>query len=181
MQQRKKIVLSTVLNRRFSTWKFLLEIFILMNVQKIFICPFALSNKTHISMLRLQSKEWSGALSSFNYNIGFDGKNLTDDFEYNVFGYKIDDLSEKLEIKDPHHIKIDVDGIEHFILEGGPSLLTKVKSVHIEINDDFYDQSEKCKKILMDSGLTLNNKEHSDLIEKSEFRSVYNQTWCRKS
>ncbi len=148
---------------------------------QIHICPFALSDQNQQSILKLQSKEWGGALSSFNYNIGFDGKELKELFSHNVFGFKIDDLPKKFGLPLPDHIKIDVDGIEHFILRGATALLSKVQSVHIEINDDFYAQSNECNNLLASAGLTLEKKQHSSLIETSEFGSVYNQTWHRKS
>ena len=111
-------------------------------INQIFICPFAVSDKNHLSMLKLQSKDWSGALSSFDHDFGFDGKKIVESFEYNVFGFKIDDIYEKLGLENPDHIKIDVDGIEHIILSGADNLLSKVKSVHVEINDDFIEQAK---------------------------------------
>tara|TARA_B100000989_G_C19362150_1_gene393741 strand:- start:321 stop:551 length:231 start_codon:yes stop_codon:yes gene_type:complete len=45
----------------------------------------------------------------------------------------------------PDYIKIDVDGIEHLIIEGGDKFLInkKVKSLSIELNQDFKEQYEK--------------------------------------
>ena len=41
------------------------------------------------------------------------------------------------EIPLPDYIKIDVDGIEHYILKGSEKVINNAKSVLIEINDDF--------------------------------------------
>ena len=45
----------------------------------------------------------------------------------------------------PNYIKIDVDGIEHLILEGAGNYLKskKIKSLSIEINENFYSQFNK--------------------------------------
>ena len=46
----------------------------------------------------------------------------------------------------PNFIKIDVDGIEHLILEGGNQILKKTKSILVEIDDSFTLQVENTKK-----------------------------------
>ena len=49
----------------------------------------------------------------------------------------------------PDYIKIDVDGIEHLILEGGKETLKnkKIKSILIEINENFEDQKNRLIKL----------------------------------
>ena len=78
---------------------------------------------------------------------------------------------------------MDVDGIEHIILEGGKRVLGGVKGVLIEINDDFIEQEQKSKELLKKAGLTLNQKLHSELIENSTtgFSNTYNQIWIREN
>ena len=78
-----------------------------------------------------------------------------------------------LHIPQPNYIKIDVDGIEHFILRGGADLLKNVESVLVEIDDDFISQSEETKAILLKAGFSLFKK--CDLGVKNSF----NQWWLR--
>ena len=59
----------------------------------------------------------------------------------------IDDLVKIFNIKKPDYLKIDVDGIEHLILQGGKETLSNSKSILIEITDSFIDQSSICYKI----------------------------------
>ena len=82
-----------------------------------------------------------------------------------------------LKLPQPDYIKIDVDGIEHLILEGGNQILRKTKSVLVEIDENFTLQMENTKKYLTQAGLKLSEKRHSNLIEKSKFKSVFNQIW----
>ena len=82
-------------------------------------------------------------------------------------------------MKRPDYIKMDVDGIEHLILEGGNQILKKTKSILVEVDESFITQVERTKKYLTEAGLKLIEKKHSDLIEKSKFKSVFNQIWER--
>ena len=76
----------------------------------------------------------------------------------------------------------DVDGLEHFILENGPDVLSKTQGILVEINDDFTEQAEKSKEALEGAGLTFVEKRHSIMIENSTsgFKRTFNQIWVRK-
>jgi len=77
---------------------------------------------------------------------------------------------------------MDVDGIEHIILEGGQNILKSIKGILIEINDDFVEQSNKSKFYLENAGLVLDKKLHAEMFENSNsgFANTYNQIWIRK-
>mgnify|MGYP001991772396 CR=1 FL=1 len=80
--------------------------------------------------------------------------------------------------KAPSLIKIDVDGIEHLILRGAKNTLENdsLKSIFIEVNDDFEEQSVGVKRLLESAGFTLKEKRQSDMIKGSpKFGSIYNQ------
>ena len=64
------------------------------------------------------------------------GQEFTPEESYEVETYKIDTLAAKLGV--PNYIKIDVDGIEWKILQGGIATLASVdvKSVLVEVNKD---------------------------------------------
>ena len=80
----------------------------------------------------------------------------------------------------PDYVKMDVDGIEHYILNGGSSTLSKIQGILIEINDDFIEQSDQSRKLLEASGLSLIDKRHAEMFEGTKFQNVYNQIWERK-
>ena len=85
----------------------------------------------------------------------------------------MNDAVSLLEIPVPKFLKIDVDGIEHFILRGGADVLNKVESVLVEINDDFTAQAEETAQHLKNAGLSLYRK--CDLGTGNQ----YNQWWIR--
>jgi len=155
----------------------------LNNLQdKITIFPLALSNKLNANRMRLTTVEWGGALSSFGEKIGWDGKQINDIFSYSTYGCSLDQGNIIFNLQKPDFIKMDVDGIEHIILEGGQNILKSIKGILIEINDDFVEQSNKSKFYLENAGLVLDKKLHAEMFENSNsgFANTYNQIWIRK-
>jgi FkbM family methyltransferase len=140
---------------------------------KITIVPIPLSNFTNTNTFQMTSTQWGGALSTFGANIDQNGKPIKEIFEYNIIGTTMDEIINNLNIPIPNFIKIDVDGIEHLILSGGKFILSNVKSVLIEIDDNFIEQSQKTEKLLTEAGLVLFKKCNIDSINQ------FNQWWIR--
>jgi FkbM family methyltransferase len=149
----------------------------------IFIVPNALSDDMGLNTMRLTTLELGGALSSFGSLIGWDGNPIDDVFSFNTFGFSMDQAITNMKISQPDYIKMDVDGIEHIILAGGEIVLKNIKSILVEINDDFELQSKKAKIYLENAGLILDKKLHSEMIENSTsgFSNTYNQIWVKKN
>ena len=137
------------------------------------IVPLALSDQIGMSMFKMSNTEWGGALSTFGQNFDQDGEELRQVFEYQTLGLSMDDACALLKIPQPQYLKMDVDGIEHFILRGGMNILALVESVLIEINDAFVHQAEESAAVLKRSGLILHRK--CDLGVPNQ----YNQWWIR--
>jgi len=142
--------------------------------KKIIIVPVALNDEKGLSLFKMTSTTWGGALSTFGENYDQNGEPLNGVFEYSTVGVSMSDAVSILDIPQPHYIKIDVDGIEHLILSGGHDVLCKVDSVMIEINDEFDSQLEESTKYLENAGLTLYKK--CDLGVANQF----NQWWIRE-
>ena len=115
-----------------------------------------------------------GALNSFGESFGFDGKDFQSDMSYKLFGTTINYLLDNNVLEIPNFIKIDVDGIEHLILEGGSEVLKSVKSILFEVNDNFEEQSHTINKRLTESGFFLFKK--CDMGD--EF--FFNQWWMKQ-
>lgn len=149
--------------------------------EQVCIVPLALSDQLRSSQMHITSTEWGGALSTFDKSFGWDGKTIRQVFEFQTMGLSMEDAVEKLLIPKPDYIKMDVDGLEHFILKGGTEVLLRIKGILIEINDDFNEQAEHCYKLLSEAGLVLKEKRHSEIIENSTagFQNSYNQIWIR--
>lgn len=149
--------------------------------EQVTIVPLPLSDKIGESTMRMTSTEWGGALSTFDKKFGWNGENIKSVFEYKIVGISMDEAIKILSIPQPDFIKMDVDGLEHFILKGGASVLINIKGILIEVNDDFIEQAIQSKKLLTDSGLVMKKKCHSKEINDSEsgFQNTYNQIWIR--
>ena len=157
------------------------NIFINRLQSQITIVPFALNEQIGSSSMKMTTTEWGGALSTFGENLGWDGKKVQEVFEFKTIGLSMDDAKTLLNIPQPDYIKMDVDGLEHFILKGGKSVLDLVKGVLIEVNDDFHEQAAQCHQLLNQAGLIFKEKRQSDYIGSNTegFQNSYNQIWAR--
>ena len=81
--------------------------------------------------------------------------------KYKILGTTIKNLLDNNILEIPNYIKIDVDGIEHLILEGGNKFLSnrKIKSISIEVNENFKVQYDNVLKIMKEFEFKI------DLIE----------------
>ncbi len=148
---------------------------------QICIVPLPLNTQFGPSVLHMSTTEWGGALSTFDKGFGWDGHIIRQVFEFQTFGISMDDGVEIMGIPQPDYIKMDVDGLEHFILKGGAKILKQVKGVLIEVNDDFKEQADQCAFLLNQSGLVLKEKRNSEMISSSTtgFSKCFNQIWVR--
>jgi FkbM family methyltransferase len=150
---------------------------------KIYINPFPLSNKENKYLL-MKEKDFieGGALNTFGENLNFEGKKFSSNNNYRVYGTTINYLIKNRILEVPDYIKIDVDGIEHLILEGGNKYLhnKKIKSVSIELNENFIEQFNKVIKIMDKSKFILKQKKHAKYLDSSKkFAKTFNYIFER--
>jgi FkbM family methyltransferase len=140
--------------------------------ERITIVPVALSDELGVSMFKMTSTNWGGALSTFGKEFDQNGKEMSAVFQYRTIGMTMSNAVSYLGIPLPNFIKLDVDGIEHLVLKGGLEVLRGVSSVLVEINDDFVEQSEQSQQILTSAGLRLKSMRHM-------VGGQHNQWWVR--
>lgn len=152
----------------------------------ISVVPIPLSNQSEISSLNFSTETWGGALSTFKEDFGWDGKPFDPKFSLNMFGSSLDDMVYSMKLTPPNYLKIDVDGLEHLILEGGQNTLEYVESILIEVNASFADQYKTIERILSNNGFKLDNEKISEFEPDNTIdgknnlaSSVYNQIWSR--
>lgn len=152
-------------------------------VEKITIIPLPLSNKLAENKFKMTTTDWGGAMSSFGKGFGHDGKKIKEVFEFPTLGISMIDAVESLKIRKPDYIKMDVDGIEHIILAGGLPILKSVKSVLVEINDNFDVQAKESEVTLAKAGFTMREKRHADFCDHLESNAKYtfNQIWVNNN
>ncbi len=151
----------------------------LQNKISIFQLPLGLISNKFEKMLETSIYE-GGALSSFGLQKDFKGKKINSINSYSILGTSLDDAVKKKILKIPDYIKIDVDGIEHLILLGFKKNLKnkKIKSILIEVNENYNEQFRNITKILKNSGFVLKQKEQSKISEinpdnKNTFNYIY--------
>ena len=84
---------------------------------KIFTAPLTKGGNKFLIMKEGEFQE-GGALNSFGENFDFEGKKFLPKMNYQIYGTNINYLIGNKILDIPDYIKIDVDGIEHLILEG---------------------------------------------------------------
>jgi len=149
----------------------------------ITIVPNPLSSNSGGATFINGDESEGGSLSAFGVDYGFDGTSIKSDIQYGLMGFTLDTMMElKLFSDDPTLMKIDVDGIEHLILEGAAKTLRsdKLKSILIEVNDNFSTQSKQVINLLLEAGFKLQKEAQSVFLHDSElFGATYNQIWVK--
>jgi FkbM family methyltransferase len=153
----------------------------LNKLQKIIrVIPNPLSNQEHIEDFALSSINEGDAHSTFAVNYNENGNLFKKDFYYKTLGLSIDKMVNlKLLPETPAMIKIDVDGIEHLILQGAQKTIqnSKCRTILIETNPAFKLQRDRIYKILTKSGFYLSDE---NVTSKKTSKSItYNQIWLK--
>ncbi len=137
------------------------------------ICSVAVSNFVGLSMLHLQDISTGSAAHTESKK----PINMTDEgypvlWSEGIFSATLDYLCEQLGII-PNTMKIDTDGNEDKVLEGGIKTLSNpiLRSLVIEMPHDDAEKSRYCYKLLKSAGLRL---EWSDRIKTK------NEIWVRQ-
>lgn len=136
---------------------------------KIFTAPLTKGENKFLIMKEGEFQE-GGALNSFGENFDFEGKKFSSKMNYQIYGTNINYLIGNKILDIPDYIKIDVDGIEHLILEGGNKYLSnkKIKSLSIEINENFTEQHEKVIEIMKKNDFKILHKKHNEDLFKND-------------
>lgn len=155
-----------------------------------------LTNKIKIFQLPLSDKKFGFAEfkesqfiegsshNCFYYDMDFEGKKIDTKNKYNIFGTSINHLLDNNILDVPTYIKIDVDGIEHLILKGADSYLLnkKIKSIQIEINENYKDNFEMAVNLLSKNGFKFKEKKRNDnlkIYKDKKFLNTFNYYFYR--
>ena len=102
--------------------------------------------------------------------------------KYTTYGTSINSLIEQNILEIPNYVKIDVDGIEHLILQGASKILESKKliSLSIEINEDFLKQYENITKIMKNYNFrVLHKRNNLQITKNSVFENTFNYIFER--
>lgn len=114
----------------------------------------ALSDKTGLTALHLHGLDAGGALNTLKGSTNQFGETPSA-FEQPVFAARMDDALTLYDLPRPDHLKLDVDGIEAWILSGGPGVLAGLKSLLVEVEGAAVDEAaESLEPLIHAAGLT---------------------------
>lgn len=146
--------------------------------------PIPLTNKQNMFLIMKESDFIEGgALNSFGESFNFEGKKFENKMKYNLYGTSINYLIKNQILEVPNYIKIDVDGIEHLILEGANQFLNdnRIRSLSIEINENFDDQLNKVLDITKKNEFKILHKKQNKKLSLSDgkFNKTFNYIFIR--
>ena len=128
----------------------------------------------------MSSTELGAACSTFGESYTYDGSEIKKTFMYSTPGSSMDQLSNFFNLSKPKYIKIDVDGIEHLIIDGANDILGETTSILIEVDESFELQRKKIKEKLEKKGFFLKHQHKSTLTSNEKLQNMFNQIWIRK-
>ena len=141
---------------------------------KITVVPLSLSNENQIENFYMQEGDniWGGAHNSSGSNKSQDGTEMLNFKISSQLALSLDALVEIFRIPNPSHIKIDVDGLESKVLQGGLKTFGNSKSILIETDEKNKDQNREVQGLLSNLGFVKLIS-----IDKIELRE--NQIWVK--
>jgi FkbM family methyltransferase len=141
---------------------------------KITIVPLSLSNKSQIEDFYMQEGDniWGGAHNSSGSNRSQDGTEMQKFKTSSQMALSLDDLVNIFNLPTPSHIKIDVDGLEDRVLQGGLKTFGNTKSILIEIDAKNTDQNREIQGVLSNLGFVK-------LISIDRISLEENQIWVK--
>lgn len=112
--------------------------------------PIAVSNERGLGILNLSEWGAAGSCHSAADAVSFSGESFQPKFRQGAIQMTLDDLFPSLIQYERVHLKIDVDGIEPKIVEGGVNLLASglVRSVLIEVNQNMQTHRDMVERML---------------------------------
>lgn len=136
---------------------------IILNQCQECVTPFLipLCRATHLDRLKYQNTDVGGACHSFGGNVEYQGAICEPVNSLGMVGHALDDFLNLAGVQQPTLMKIDVDGLEMEILEGGRSTLRlpTLRSLLIELNEAT-DEADRCIELLGACGLAPREKHH---------------------
>lgn len=141
--------------------------------------PLCLSSVWAIDTLRLSSLIPGGSCHSFGADVDYRGAERKAGIVQGSIAITMDELCGRLGY--PDHIKIDVDGFEHLVLNGGQSALHHVKSLLCEMDSNRQEHMEWHERLLA-RGFEVDQQQIATAMRKEgSFAGIGNRIYTRKA
>ena len=151
--------------------------------EKVIINQLPLSERENQYMLLNEREFIEGyAENTYGKKIDFTGKKFNPKNTYKILGSSIKYLISQNILKLPNYMKIDVDGIEHLILKGAGDYLSdkRLKSISIEINENFTEQYDQVFEIMKKSNFNFKHKKRASEFFIGNHSKIYNYLFEKK-
>jgi FkbM family methyltransferase len=130
----------------------------------------AFNDVTKIDYIYMQFDKIGWGCNNFGDETNFNGTRMFKaKNKESLVGYSMDDFIKIFNLEVPNHIKIDVDGIEHKVIQGALNTLKhkNLKSIYIELSST-YDKHMDAKKLLENLGFIIQQRsvvqDHHDKV-----------------
>lgn len=116
--------------------------------EKIKAYNIGLADQTRIDQLNLSTFKKGWSMHTATEARDFEDNQFEPCFKQGLFIASLDDLASQFGLPVPTHLKIDVDGLEPEIIQGGLKMLanSSLKSILIELNESCHADVELIKK-----------------------------------
>ena len=117
---------------------------------KIKAYNIALNDSNLLSVLNLSQFRPGAGNHNFNKELDANHKKFNSAFKQGMIGLSVDDFIYEWGGETPNHIKIDVDGNEHIVINGMTNILKdmKLKTIAIEVNLNLESDDELKNKLI---------------------------------
>lgn len=117
---------------------------------KIKAYNIALNDSNLLSVLNLSQFRPGAGDHNFNKELDANHKKFNSAFKQGMIGLSVDDFIYEWGGETPNHIKIDVDGNEHLVINGMTNILKdmKLKTIAIEVNLNLESDDELKNKLI---------------------------------
>ncbi len=140
----------------------------------------AFGEHTGLDTFHMGETELGGALNTLGEAVDWLGRPLERSFRQAVLGFRIDDFLARFRPPFPHHVKIDVDGLEDRIVHGGAGMFrdARLKSVLVEL-DDGRQEHRNLVRTLEDWGFRSVKKVQPPEVVGTSFGRFFNHVFLR--
>lgn len=141
----------------------------------------ALHDDTRLGDLHLSGSELGQSLHAFGVAHDWRGQAFRAAATQATLGFSIDQFIAQFSPPFPHHIKIDVDGIEDKIIAGAHTTIAdpRLRSLMIELNTERANICQHVIAQLAQAGFALRAKNMVDMQTSGPFSSVFNHLFTR--
>lgn len=141
--------------------------------------PICFSNVLGIDTLRLSGLMAGGSCHSFGADVDFHGAEKQFPVQQGSVALRMEYVAAQLEF--PDHVKIDVDGFEHLVLDGAREVISRCKSILCEMDSKRREHMEWHDKLELMGFQTDPKQIAAAMRSEGTFKGIGNRIYTRKN